>query len=156
MKRRIHHLLVLLCCIVQPAFAFTQNSSADEAALDKTDAEVRAAFASGDLDAIRRYHHPDVVKGLSPRELVIGRDAVVSAIASSLRDSNLEFVESRIESSLVMGDSAVRIFHFSIRATPKKGGSSATFTGRSMVVYIRTKDSPTGWATIRELVQPEK
>ena len=41
-----------------------------EAALDKTDAAARAAFAAGDLEAIRRYHHPSVVKGLSPDALV--------------------------------------------------------------------------------------
>ena len=128
--------------------------SADEAALDKTDAAVRAAFAAGDLDAIRRYHHPDVVKALSPGPLLMGRDAVVNAIGSNLKDARLEFIESQIESSLVMNESAVRIFHFTIRATPKSGGPSSSFTGRSMIVYERRKESPTGWATIRELVQP--
>jgi hypothetical protein len=27
-------------------------------------------------------------------------------------------------------------------------------TGRSMVVYVRYPKSPTGWASIREIVQP--
>ncbi|HEY2467442.1 MAG TPA: nuclear transport factor 2 family protein [Terracidiphilus sp.] len=156
MTCRIPYLFAVLWFITLPSFAFAQNAAADEAALDKTDAAVRAGFASADLDAIRRYHHPDVVKALSPGELVVGRDAAVNAIAANLRESRLEFVESKVESSLVMGDSAVRIFHFSIRATPKAGGAPATFTGRSMIVYIRTKDSPTGWATIRELVQAAK
>jgi hypothetical protein len=53
-----------------------------------------------------------------------------------------------------MGDAAVRIFHFAIRATPIAGGPPDSFKGRSMVVYTRSKESPTGWITIREVVQP--
>lgn len=143
--------LTIFICIALPCFA--QDVQSDEAALNKTDAAVRAAFASGDVDAIRRYHHPDVVKAVSPGALTIGREAVVAGIAANLKTMHLEFTESKIESSLVMGDSAVRIFHFTIRATPKAGGAPSSFTGRSMVVYARSKESPTGWATIRELVQ---
>jgi ketosteroid isomerase-like protein len=143
---------VILICVAIPCFA--QNAQTDEAALNKTDAAVRAAFASGDLDTIRLYHHPDVVKSLSPGTFLSGRDAVVAAIAANLQSMHLEFTESKTESSLAMGDSAVRMFHFTIRATPKTGGAPSSFTGRAMVVYVRSKDSPTGWVTIRELVQP--
>jgi ketosteroid isomerase-like protein len=111
-------------------------------------------FAGGDLDRIRLFHDPDVVKSLSPGTFLVGRDAVVAAIAANLKNARLEFTESKTESSLVMGDSAVRIFHFTLRATPLSGGQSSSFSGRSMVVYRRTKESPTGRATIRELVQP--
>ncbi|HKD61933.1 MAG TPA: hypothetical protein VKB47_15835 [Terracidiphilus sp.] len=99
-------------------------------------------------------HHPDVVKGLSPGALVVGREAVVNGIAGNPKSAHIEFIESRIESSLAMGDAAVRILHFSIRATPVAGGPASSFAGRSMVVYARSKQSPTGWVTIRELVQP--
>jgi hypothetical protein len=44
--------------------SLAESSQTDEADLDKTDAAVRAAFAAGDLEAIGRHHHPDVVKGL--------------------------------------------------------------------------------------------
>ena len=151
---RFRLIVLLAFALMMLATSVAQSSQADEAALDKTDAAVRAAFAAGDLDAIRRYHHPDVVKALSPGALLVGRDAVVKEIAGSLKSAHLEFVESKIESSLVMGDAAVRIFHFTIRATPITCGPPSTFTGRSMVVYARSKESPTGWATIRELVQP--
>ena len=133
--------------------SLAQNRQEDEAALDKTDAAVRAAFAAGDLESIRMHHLPDVVKALSPGALAVGRDAVVNEIAAALKSAHLEFIESKIESSLVMGDAAVRIFHFTIRSTPIAGGFPTSFTGRSMVVYARSKESPTGWATIRELVQ---
>jgi hypothetical protein len=53
-----------------------------------------------------------------------------------------------------MGDSAVRFFHFTIRATPKAGGIPNYFTGRRMVIYTLPRESRTGWVTIRELVQP--
>jgi hypothetical protein len=83
-----------------------------------------------------------------------GRDAVVNGIAGSLQSAHIEFIESKIESSLVMGDAAVGIFHFTVRATPVAGGPASSFTGRSMLVYARSKQSPAGWVTIRELVQP--
>jgi ketosteroid isomerase-like protein len=130
-----------------------QTSSADEAALDKTDMAVRSAFATGDVDAIRRLHHPDVVKSF-PDGLVVGRDAVMNGLADSFKQAHLEFLEAKTESSIVIGDSAVRIFHFSIRTTPKNGSPPSTYTGRAMVVYIRSSESPTGWATIRESIQP--
>jgi hypothetical protein len=81
---------------------------------------------------------------------VVGRDAVVNGIAGNLKSAPIEFIESEIESALVRGDAAVRIFHFTIRTTPVAGGPASSFTGRSMVVYARSKQSPTGWVTIRE------
>ena len=152
-RMRVLHLLLFALVLSAPP-VFAQQEQADEVALDKTDAAVRAAFTNDDLNAIRLYHHPDVVKSLSPDTFLTGRDAVVDALAANLKTMHLEFTESRIESSLVMENSAVRIFHFTIRATPKSGGPPSSFTGRAMVVYVRSKDSPTGWATIRELVQP--
>ena len=50
-------LTLLLLAAAVTCFAQSANS-ADEAALDKTDAAVRAGFAGGDLDAIRLYHDP--------------------------------------------------------------------------------------------------
>jgi ketosteroid isomerase-like protein len=142
-------------CVGRPAAAaFAQARSADETALDKTDAAVRTAFGNGDLDAIRRFHHPDVVKSFSSDGLVVGRDQIVNRLAETFNEARLEFVESKVESSLVTGNSAVRISHFSIRSRPKAGGPPTPSTGRAMVVYIRTKESATGWATIREMVQP--
>ena len=154
MRSRFIPLFAFALMMTLSTASLAQNSQTDEAALDKTDAAVRAAFAAGDLEAIRSYHHPNVVKGLSPGALVVGRDAVVNGIAGNLKSAPIEFIESEIESALVRGDAAVRIFHFTIRATPVAGGPPSSFTGRSMVVYARSKQSPTGWVTIRELVQP--
>ena len=152
-RMRVRHFLLFALVFSTPP-VFAQQAQADEAALDKTDVAVRAAFTNGDLNAIRLLHHPDVVKSPSPDTFQTGRDAVVDALAANFKTMHLEFTESRMESSLVMENSAVRIFHFTIRATPKAGGAPSSFTGRAMVVYTRSKDSPTGWATIRELVQP--
>jgi hypothetical protein len=44
---------------------------------------------------------------------------------------------------------------FAIEGHPNDGGPVWTFRGRTEVVYVRAPQSPCGWSTIRELVQPE-
>jgi hypothetical protein len=68
--------------------------------------------------------------------------------------SNLEFVENQVESLLIEGNTAVEQTLFAIKGTPKAGEESFLFKGRTMVVYIRYEKSPTGWASIREMIQP--
>lgn len=130
-----------------------QGTSKDRAALQKTGEAIRAAFASGDVDEIMRYHHPDVVKALRPGEYQIGKEAVRSGLAGTLHDFSLHFDESHVDSLLFQRDTAVEISTFAIRGTPKAGGEPFLVKGRSMVVYVRSKDSPTGWASIREIIQ---
>ena len=36
----------------------------------------------------------------------------------------------------------------------EKQGEPLIFKGRTMVTYVRHEESPTGWATIREIIQP--
>jgi hypothetical protein len=40
-----------------------------------------------------------------------------------------------------------------IKAIPKAGGPPVISRGRAMVVYVRSADSPTGWASLREMAQ---
>jgi ketosteroid isomerase-like protein len=68
--------------------------------------------------------------------------------------NRLEFKESRVESVFFQGNTAVEESAFTIQGTPKSGGTPFEFKGRSMVVYVRYKKSPTGWASIREIIQP--
>jgi hypothetical protein len=56
--------------------------------------------------------------------------------------------------SLIQGNTAVEQTVFTIQGTPKKGGAPFLFKGRAQVVYVRYKMSPTGWASIREIIQP--
>lgn len=101
-----------------------------------------------------RYHRPDVRKALSFKNVEVGGNAVAAGLQDSLRRFHVEFVENNVENLLIAGDTAIEQTVFAIKATPLAGGQPSIFRGRTMVVYVRYKDSPTGWASIRELIQP--
>jgi ketosteroid isomerase-like protein len=126
----------------------------DRAALEKTSEAIRGAFARGDVPTILAYHHPDVIKALSYDKYINGRDALQADLVGTLQRFNLEWKENRVESILIQRDTAVEQTLFTIKGTPKGGGEPFLFKGRAQVVYVRYKNSPTGWASIRELIQP--
>jgi ketosteroid isomerase-like protein len=130
------------------------DSTTDRAAVEATGTAIRAAFAAGNVAEIMRYHHPEVRKALSFQNVQIGRDAVAAGLKDTLRQFRMEFVENNVESLLIEGDTAIEQAVFAIWLTPRDGGQSTVFRGRTMVVYVRYNDSPTGWASIRELIQP--
>jgi hypothetical protein len=66
-----------------------------------------------------------------------------------------EFIENKIESTVFNGDAVIETCIFAMRAIPKNGDSTRIYRGRSMVVYVRFKDSPTGWVSLREMTQAE-
>jgi ketosteroid isomerase-like protein len=131
-----------------------RQSSTGRNALETTSETIRAAFARGDIATIMACHHPEVVKSLSYGNYLIGRDAVQKDIAATLQRFNLEWKENQVRSLLIQGDTAVELTDFVIQGTPKKQGEPFLFKGRAMVVYNRYKNSPTGWASIREIIQP--
>jgi ketosteroid isomerase-like protein len=147
---------ILVAVIAAGCFASKTylGSKNDRASLEKTSEAIRAAFARGDVATILAYHHPDVVKALNYRKVTNGRDALEADLAGTLQQFNLEWKENRVESVLFQGDTAVELTAFTIKGTPKNEGEPFLFRGRAMVVYVRYKKSPTGWASIRELIQP--
>jgi ketosteroid isomerase-like protein len=132
----------------------TPGSKNDREALEKTSAAIRDGFARGDVAAILAYHHPEVVKALSFDRTINGREALAADLAATLQRVNLEWKENRVESIWIQGDTAVEQTVFVIKGTPKNGSDAFLFKGRAQVVYVRYKQSPTGWASVRELVQP--
>lgn len=138
-------------CFAGDRFA---GSKHDQDSLRKTGEAIRAAFARGDIDAVMAYHHPDVIKALAPDKYLVGREAVRADLAKTFRSFRLEFVDNRVESTFFEGHTAVEESLFAIRGTPVGGGAPFLFRGRSMVVYIQDRRSPTGWASIREIIQP--
>lgn len=130
------------------------GSNDDRASLEKTSEAIRGAFARGDVATILAYHHPDVIKALSYGKYIDGRDALEADLVGTLQRFNLEWKENRVESILIQRDTAVEQTVFTIKGTPKSGGEPFLFKGRAQVVYVRYKKSPTGWASIRELIQP--
>ena len=143
-------LLFLLCS----NGLIAQTPQSDRDALEKTDIAIRAAFSAADVSTAMRYHHPEVRKALTYNRLLIGLDAVAADLQSTFQQFHLDFVENQVESLLFEGDTAIEQTLFTIRGTPLHGGTPFLFKGRSMIVYIRYKESPTGWATIREIIQP--
>lgn len=129
-------------------------SADDESALRKTSEAIRAAFAKGDVAEAMKYHHPEVKKALAFHKVLIGRGAVAADLNNTFRQYHLEFVENNVESLLIEQTAAVEQTLFTIKVTPIAGGEPVIFKGRAMVVYVRYKDSPTGWASIREMIQP--
>jgi ketosteroid isomerase-like protein len=125
----------------------------DQEMLKQTSEAIRAGFAHSDIAAIMSYHHPDVVKALNYTSYANGREAVKADLLKTLDLYNLEFAKNKVESLLINGDTAVEQTLLTIKGTPKNGGEPFVFEGRAMIVYIRYKESPTGWATIREMIQ---
>lgn len=138
------------CATSGPASA----ASADRESLQKTDNAILAAFARGYVEGIMAYHHPDVAKALTYNKYLIGSDSVRKDLSETLGSFRLEFIEHKVESLAIYGDIAVEQTIFTIRGMPKGTGVPFLFKGRAMVVYVRYEKSPSGWASIREIIQP--
>ena len=146
--------VVLLAFAAYAVSASAASSGSDREALEQTGTAIRAAFAAGDVATVMKYHHPDISKALSYNKVLVGRDAVAADLRSTLLQYRLEFVENHVESLLIENDTAVEATLFTIKGTPIAGGNPFFFKGRTMVVYVRYNESPTGWASIREIIQP--
>lgn len=126
----------------------------DHKALEETSKGILSGFARGDVAAILSYHHPDVTKALAYNKFIRGKAELEQDLKNTLEHVSLAWKENNVESLLIHGETAVEMTRFTIEGTPKDGGKPFTFKGRAMVVYVRSKDSPSGWASIREVVQP--
>nr|WP_299339230.1 nuclear transport factor 2 family protein [Allomuricauda sp.] len=146
-------ILALFFVVLIPLGAYSQNKDIKNEIL-KNGETIRKAFSDGDIDRIKSLHHPEVIKALGYNDLKIGRDEVMAGLKETLKNFTLEFIKNDVESILIEGNVAIEQTKFSIKGTPKSGGDPFVFSGRTMVTYIRYDESPTGWATIRELIQP--
>lgn len=121
--------------------------------LEKATAVIRDAFEKGDAALVARLHSPGVIKYFGGNNVIVGRDAVEKGAREWFQNSKVEFVGNIVESTSFVGQVAIQTSIFSIKTTPKSGGASTIGRGRSMVVYVQDKSSPTGWLTLREIVQ---
>ncbi len=130
------------------------NDSVEERkSLDKATAAIRDAFAKGDAALVTRLHSPDIIKYFGGNNVVIGRNALEKGLTEWFQQSKIEFIENTVESTIFNGETAIQTVIFAIKTTPKGGGKPQIGRGRSMVVYIRDKSSPTGWLSLREMAQ---
>ncbi len=143
---------VVTSCSTRENFAGTDN---DRKALEQTGTGIRSAFSNGDIPTILSYHHPDVRKALGYTHIINGREELEGDLKNTFSNLKLTWLDNKVESLIFQGNTAIEMTAFSIKGTPKDGSSPFTFKGRAMVVYVRYKQSPSGWASIRELIQPE-
>jgi ketosteroid isomerase-like protein len=149
-------LVFAVVCLTALPFAPAQNSgtAADRVSLARTGDAIRAGFAASDVDAIMKYHHPDVEKWLDPTTHTVGREALRTQLVDTFKTVQIAFTNNRVESTLFNGETAIEVTSFTIHVTPKSGGAPSDVKGRAMVVYVRSTQSPTGWLSMRELIQP--
>jgi len=147
--------LLLIVCILGLGCNINQSNTLakDEIALKKTTAAIREGFARGDVSAILALHHPNVIKYFGGNNVVVGRAALAKGLISTFRNSKMEFVGNDIESTVFNGNTAVETSIFTFKVIPKNGGSPSFARGRSMVIYVKYKDSPYGWVSLREMAQ---
>jgi ketosteroid isomerase-like protein len=130
-----------------------QTAAQDSISLEQTTRAIRDAFGRGDVAAIVALHHPNVIKYFGGDNVVNGRAALAKGLTEMFKASKLEFVENDVESTSFNGSTAFQTVIFTIKVIPKNGGEPTYAHGRSMVVYVRYKESPYGWVSIREMTQ---
>jgi len=121
--------------------------------LEKVTAAIRSAFEKGDASLVAQLHSPNVIKYFGGNNVIIGRDAIEKGAREWFQNTKVEFIGNTIENTEFFGKIAIQTVIFSIKTTPKKGGKSSIGRGRSMVIYVQDKSSPTGWLTVREIAQ---
>ena len=149
-------LLKLLIIVSVSTTAYSQgiaDTTALKLSLEKATAAIRSAFEKGDAVLVAQLHSPNVIKYFGGTNVITGRDAIEKGAREWFQNTKVEFVENIIENTEFVGNIAIQTSIFSIKTTPKGGGKPSTGRGRSMVIYIQDKSSPTGWLTLREFAQ---
>jgi ketosteroid isomerase-like protein len=152
MKKTVLMVILMVFSISAHAQCDT-GSPALRQSLDKATAAIRDAFSRGDAAMVGRLHSPNVIKYFGGNRVVVGRDAVEKGARDWFKQSKVEFVENTVENTCFVGNIAIQTVIFSIKTTPKDGGAPSIGRGRSLVIYVQDKSSPTGWLTLREIAQ---
>jgi len=153
----VKNLMIVICLLGISACSDRSGSGSpeDRETFDKTKALILEGFAKGDVKAVLALHHPDIVKYFGGKNIVVGTEGLKKQLTALFSYAKTEFIENNIESTVFNGDAVVETSIFAIRLIPKNSDSTRIIRGRSMVVYVRYKDSPTGWASLREMTQPD-
>ncbi len=153
MKTTLIFLFMVLLTTQLAAAQVQQPTAADRKSLQRTTKAIRDAFARGDVEAIVALHHPDVIKYFGGKNVVNGRAELRKGLIATFHNARMEFAANTVESTLFNGPTAIETSIFTFRMIPKNSGKVTLSKGRSMVVYVKYKDSPTGWVSIREMAQ---
>jgi ketosteroid isomerase-like protein len=130
------------------------DSVAARKSLDKATDAIRAAFAKKDVDLVVQLHSPEIIKYFGGNNVVAGSVALRKSLTDWFSNAKkIEFIENTVESTVFNGGTAIQTVIFAIKTTPGDGGPPVIARGRSMVVFVRDKNSPTGWLSLREITQ---
>jgi ketosteroid isomerase-like protein len=129
------------------------GSTEDRRSLDKATDAIRDAFAKGDAELATSLHSPDIIKYFGGNNVVAGRQALKKTLLDWFQNSTVEFIENKVESTVFAGETAIQTVIYGIKSTPENGAAPVIASGRSMVIYMRDKTSPTGWFSLREITQ---
>lgn len=125
----------------------------DITAIEETRDTVFAAYRAGQLDVMMQHFHPAVIQIPAYDKVLIGKEAVRANYAAALSLFKIDITDD-LENMDVAGDMATTHGLYKVSLIPKAGGQGLERTGRYMVIMRRWAESPTGWSTFRELVQP--
>ena len=151
--RKIFQVLIIVMLSTSAYAQVMTDSIARMESLEKATAAIRSAFEKGDAALVAKLHSPNIIKYFGGNNVIIGRDAVEKGARDWFKDSKVEFIGNTVENTEFIGQIAIQTGIFTIKTTPKKGGTPSVGRGRSMVIYIQDKNSPTGWLTLREIAQ---
>lgn len=130
------------------------NSVDARKSLDKATDAIRDAFAKKDVELITQLHSPEIIKYFGGNNVIIGRAALKKTLTDWFKNAKkIEFIENTVESTIFTGGTAIQTVIYAIKTTPGDGGQPVIARGRSMVVFVRDKNSPTGWLSLREITQ---
>ena len=158
MKRILSLLLLLSSIHFSQAQDFSAQKITDSIAarksLDKATDAIRDAFAKKDIELIVQLHSPEIIKYFGGNNVVIGRAALKRSLTDWFKNAKkIEFIENTVESTVFTGNTAIQTVIYAIKTPPNDGGQPVIAKGRSMVVFVRDKNSPTGWLSLREITQ---
>jgi ketosteroid isomerase-like protein len=143
-------ILIISGCSTTPQ---SDDLAADKATLEKTKAAFAAAFARSDVKTLVALHHPDIVKYFGGNNVVTSRAQLAQGLTAMFRTSKMELIQNKVESTAFNGNTIIETCIFAFRSTPVNGGKPSIGRGRAMTVFVKYKDSPYGWVSIREMAQ---
>jgi len=151
--------ITLLIFVFALGTPLANASDTDLAAVQETNRLVRAAFVAGDIEEIVRFHHPEVRKVFSWTNYQKGHDDMRTALAALFAHHTISFQNEGLPQPNIelLGDTAVMLVDFVLVGAPKTPEVAVfEYSGRAMLVYVRSAESPTGWVIFREMAVPKE
>lgn len=85
-----------------------------------------------------------MIKYFGGNNVLIGKEAIEKGAKDWFQNLKVEFIENTVENAEFVGEIAIQTTIFSIKKTPKKGGTPSIARGRSLVIYVQDKNAKVG------------